>query len=211
MRKSEGSPTTTSLASASGSRTKEYEKGRMNGMTHKPLPGFEDFTIIAEPEGDTYEIICWRCGKSIVVEKNGEQPVCCQTKYGFFDNPPRVFATPLWPPPYHMVRKGECKRCGQCCRKIIIPIEPDPDLIRWAGLRGLDVRHSLRNHEEAQVHLDQTCNKLVENPDGTCSCGTEGKRKPRVCMDWPFDPMCFKEAGITDCGFWFERDEAQED
>lgn len=97
---------------------------------------------------------------------------------------------------YQFIRRGHCKRCGQCCDKSLSQPQfwekaertDDPDVRIFEGVKG----------EKIRVH--RLCNSLLfEN--GLAKCAKYQDR-PKVCRNFPVNPCDL--VIIPDCGYWFE-------
>jgi len=102
-----------------------------------------------------------------------------------------------------LVRKGECKRCGQCCRAMFLAVLGDDVQVEWLRARGLTIHPSPDPDFYDSVEIPQVCANLHHyQPDGAI-CGLHDDGKPIACRDWPHIPADLET--VRDCGFYFEE------
>ena len=97
---------------------------------------------------------------------------------------------------YQIVRRGECKRCGQCCDKSKAQprfwekAQPtdDPDVRVFTRLDG------------SPYVAPRACESLEHCDEGT-QCRI-WKDRPEVCRRFPKDPCDLVR--IENCGYYFE-------
>lgn len=107
-----------------------------------------------------------------------------------------------------LVRKGECLRCGQCCRVMFLAVLGDEVQVEWLRARGLTIHPSADPDFYDTVEIPQVCaNLTADEPRIGCDlygCALHGDQKPAVCRDWPMQPSDLE--GIKHCGFFFEEE-----
>ena len=96
-------------------------------------------------------------------------------------------------------RSGECKKCGDCCRHMVLGLNPNDarsdDFQRWVFLHGGVVRWF---GEEPFVDVPVPCRELAE--DNTCKIH---KNKPLGCA---MGPLHYWHSLIhLTCGYSFTR------
>ena len=72
---------------------------------------------------------------------------------------------------------SECRRCGKCCRVLVVPFVERDDLKEFLGARGI-----VWTAESGliDVHIPHVCPHLVGN-----DCDLHGGAKPEACRDFP--------------------------
>ena len=103
-----------------------------------------------------------------------------------------------------MKRKGECGRCGTCCRTVGLKVT-----VEEGNERGIDFLNFASLHQDVQVNglgggvfellFRSPCRFLQEGPGGF-SCAFYENR-PDICKRFP------EEANPNCPGFTFEEDE----
>jgi len=70
----------------------------------------------------------------------------------------------------------ECKRCGNCCRTIVLPVTAVKDNI----ISGLFEAHGLPLNQTFKITLFHECRHLVTYKDGKTYCDIYENR-PNIC------------------------------
>jgi len=95
-----------------------------------------------------------------------------------------------------MERTGECLRCGNCCKKVVLKFGMEgattdlemaaaQDFLRWAALHeGVSVKQI--NEREAEVIFEARCSALKwENGEAVCTIYED---RPQICRGFPDSP-----------------------
>jgi uncharacterized protein len=105
-----------------------------------------------------------------------------------------------------LVRVGECRRCGDCCRDMAyLDIGNRPEVIEWLQARfsgKVEILPDRSTDDIVWISVPQVCEQLIENPDGTCACKLQ-ENKPELCRVYPETP----DSLPAGCGFRFEPTE----
>ncbi len=117
----------------------------------------------------------------------------------------------LWRNPANAVIKGECIKCGECCRQLLLVhdgkvvqtaaqfeelLEKYPEY-RNFRIKGID--------DDGDMRFECTCLE----PDNTCSIHP---RRPAICADYPRQGMFLKEGKLLEgCGYNAEPEVSFED
>jgi hypothetical protein len=110
-----------------------------------------------------------------------------------------------WVLPYPYRRSGHCRKCGECCKQILIGMEPR--MLRLRPLRNLAVWWNayFNNLRLIGSFIEDgvivfACNYL--RPDGLC--GAYNLLRPVFCYEYPRLFSYFeKPVVLPDCGFKF--------
>lgn len=85
-----------------------------------------------------------------------------------------------------------CKKCGGCCKTLILPlgITVDDDSQKWLEYHGIKV---IRGNPISYIEIDAVCSNLKDNQ---CSIY---EQRPQVCRDYLCDKLKYaKERLQTD-------------
>jgi Fe-S-cluster containining protein len=107
-----------------------------------------------------------------------------------------------------MKRTGNCKRCGTCCRDFCIDLHVGgvtdyefTEYLRWLGAHvGVETSIKDFKNRDIELQIKNPCKYLVDNKDGTFSCGIQGE-KPDPCKRYPEED--YGDDISAKCGFQF--------
>lgn len=100
-----------------------------------------------------------------------------------------------------MVRKGECKACGKCCKYERVVVPYTPALENYYKIRAHKV---VREGNKLVVWLNSRCKFLDDN--NKCMIH-DFAIYPILCRVFPTVP---EGLYIDDCGYYFEEEEEEE-
>lgn len=106
-----------------------------------------------------------------------------------------------------MIRTGDCRQCGQCCRRLgWLWVFAGDDTIEW--MQAHDPEITIIPDEDAQgyywVSVPYPCKQLIDIGDGKYSCAMHDK-KPRLCKQYPESTDELKPG----CGYRFAENDAE--
>ncbi len=100
-------------------------------------------------------------------------------------------------------RKGECRQCGECCRRVRITgilsnIERQHGSLEEARLyysfRGIRIAEIDKDMDRVSLEMDIPCDKLTA--ENRCLLHSDPEKKPVICHRYPWF-----EDDIEDCGY----------
>lgn len=103
-------------------------------------------------------------------------------------------------------RKGECRMCGECCKKVrittvlshLISNHGSVDEARaYYSHRGIRLTQTAPSLDRALLEIDIPCRQL--QPDNSCGLHAAPEAKPLICHKYPW----FKD-DVEGCGYHFE-------
>ena len=100
----------------------------------------------------------------------------------------------------NLVRIGECKRCGRCCRDLRwLDIALPPVMLEWLKAHEPTVEIQATDQQDIyDVGIPHVCAQLVRGDDGTFGCRLHGDAKPEICRIYPDTPeMCEPHCGFS--------------
>jgi uncharacterized protein len=107
-----------------------------------------------------------------------------------------------------MKRTGKCKQCGICCRDFCIDLHVGgvtdyefTEYLRWLGVHvGVETIIKDFRNRDIELQIKNQCKHLVDNKDGTFSCGIQDE-KPDICKRYPEED--YGDDISKKCGFQF--------
>jgi len=97
------------------------------------------------------------------------------------------------------IRKGECKKCGKCCRYFLMGVRKEEDIDReYAKVRGIKVINDGKGNCSLLAEFPCLC--YEDNPMPHC---TIYPARPPSCRAYPQK----EEDLIPGCGYYFEEEE----
>lgn len=117
----------------------------------------------------------------------------------------------------HLVRyrrTGECRRCGECCRRYIkfqfsvtMPAEQDEsvaedDWTRWEGFSIFLAFGAWWYAHVGEIGAEQLCPNL--GSDNRCQIWDDRQERGPLCWHWPVHPDNLQP--FPNCGYRFERE-----
>ena len=105
-------------------------------------------------------------------------------------------------------RTGKCKSCGMCCiivKSCNVSNKKDgKESIDFNEKVGYNKVHETKN-KVYYANLDG-CPKLYITSKGKFRCNVHGKKKPKICKDWPYYPgQDYYKILKKFCGFRFKK------
>lgn len=102
-----------------------------------------------------------------------------------------------------VVRRGQCNRCGDCCRRLFrVQLPNTTEARQWLAARGVEIESA--DAERVHIAVDQTCPHLeMCGAVATCALHAAGV-KPTLCECGPEQPADL----MPGCGYWFEPEVA---
>ena len=92
------------------------------------------------------------------------------------------------------IRKGQCKRCGDCCTAFEYPgVGHDAEFMLMHGARWVNGMWVVNLH----------CVNLCADYRGQVSCRVYEEGRPPICVGFPEKPEDVR--GLDSCGYWFEE------
>lgn len=87
-----------------------------------------------------------------------------------------------------MKRIGECLRCGNCCRSIVMTVpfgdeESREDYARWYSHHKFVTVYREKGNFNLQVRFELTCKFLIKEK-GKLGCKIY-RQRPKICRDFP--------------------------
>jgi len=103
-----------------------------------------------------------------------------------------------------LVRVGECKQCGRCCRRFgqFGVLTKNLDWLH-AHMTGIDVQQDPEDPAWHDVMLPIPCRQLWYNGRGRAECRLHLGNKPRLCRDYPLESQ--RDDLYPGCAFRFEE------
>jgi hypothetical protein len=98
-------------------------------------------------------------------------------------------------------RVGKCRQCGNCCREILLKIDPKQLGSRW--FTNLAIRWISWLFDFVLIRIDYTYHYLVftcrqRRPDGRCG---NYFWRPSVCRNYPLVDYFKKPVFLPGCGY----------
>lgn len=101
----------------------------------------------------------------------------------------------------HVVRTGECRQCGECCRRLgWLLVHADEHTIEWIRVRDpeIEVEPDTEVPGYYNVSIPYPCGHLVDLGGGRFSCDMHDT-KPLLCKQYPAPSDELKPG----CGYGF--------